>query len=82
MVCDVPYVGKRWVHQVVAVRHRAGHLLLDQELPDRGRGATTSWRASREYEYYDPIYMLPQRGQDWWRSRAATADAATTALPA
>ena len=37
---------------------------------------------SREYAYYDPIYMLPQRGQDWWRSRAATADAATTALPA
>ena len=23
---------------------------------------------SREYVYYDPIYTLPQAGQDWWRS--------------
>jgi len=25
----------------------------------------------REYAYYDPIYMLPERGQDWWRARTA-----------
>ena len=37
IVCDVPFVGKRWVHQVARVRPRAGHLLLDQELPDRHR---------------------------------------------
>ena len=22
---------------------------------------------SREYPYYDPIYMLPESGQAWWR---------------
>ena len=36
-ICDVPYVGKRWVHQVVALRPRARHLVLDEELPDRRR---------------------------------------------
>ena len=39
IVCDVPFVGKRWVHQLADVRPRARHLLLDEELPhlDRGR---------------------------------------------
>jgi len=23
---------------------------------------------SREYPYYDPIYMLPEAGQAWWRT--------------
>ena len=23
---------------------------------------------SREYPYYDPIYMLPESGQAWWRA--------------
>jgi KamA family protein len=26
---------------------------------------------SREYPYYDPIYMLPESGQAWWRSQRA-----------
>ena len=26
---------------------------------------------SREYPYYDPIYLLPESGQAWWRSRVA-----------
>ena len=25
----------------------------------------------REYEYYDPIYLLPESGQEWWRAKAA-----------
>jgi lysine 2,3-aminomutase len=25
----------------------------------------------REFEYYDPIYLLPESGQDWWRAKAA-----------
>ena len=23
---------------------------------------------SRRYEYYDPIYLLPESGQAWWRT--------------
>ncbi|MEP7327052.1 MAG: lysine 2,3-aminomutase, partial [Gemmatimonadota bacterium] len=26
---------------------------------------------SRKYEYYDPIYLLPESGQRWWRTQAA-----------
>ena len=38
IVCDVPFVGKRWVHQVADYDRERGHLLLDQELPHRHRG--------------------------------------------
>ena len=26
---------------------------------------------TRMYEYYDPIYLLPHAGQEWWRSQRA-----------
>ena len=40
IVCDVPFVGKRWVHQLAYYDTERGISLLDQELPhlDRGRG--------------------------------------------
>ena len=37
IVCDVPYVGKRWVHQLRVLRRDARHLVLDEELPHRHR---------------------------------------------
>jgi lysine 2,3-aminomutase len=68
MVCDVPFVGKRWVH-----------MLGDY---DRTRGIsywTKNYRTgiefddpealSRQYHYYDPIYTLPEEGQEWWRAK-------------
>jgi lysine 2,3-aminomutase len=30
---------------------------------------------SREYAYYDPIDVLPERGQRWWRARGRAAAA-------
>ena len=39
IVCDVPFVGKRWVHQLASYDTRARHLLLDQELPHLDRGS-------------------------------------------
>jgi lysine 2,3-aminomutase len=69
IVCDVPYVGKRWVHQI--------------EDYDRERGVsfwTKNYRTGielddpdalhRRYEYYDPIDTLPAEGQAWWREHA------------
>jgi KamA family protein len=69
IVCDVPYVGKRWVHQV--------------ESYDREHGIsywTKNYRTNverddpeallRRYAYYDPISSLPTEGQQWWRHRA------------
>ena len=28
----------------------------------------TRWKG-REYPYYDPIHLLPEKGQEWWRAR-------------
>ncbi|MGH2697983.1 MAG: KamA family radical SAM protein [Actinomycetota bacterium] len=66
IVCDVPFVGKRWVHQV--------------DEYDRTKGIsywTKNYRTgiefddpevlARRYEYHDPIYTLPPEGQDYWR---------------
>jgi lysine 2,3-aminomutase len=75
IVCDVPYVGKRWVHQVAAY--------------DRERGIS-SWTKNyrtgielddpealqRRYEYFDPVYTLPAAGQAYWREQVAAASAA------
>ena len=36
-VCDVPFVGKRWVHMLKDYDRDEGHLVLDEELPDRDR---------------------------------------------
>jgi lysine 2,3-aminomutase len=70
MICDVPYVGKRWVDQL--------------ESYDRVRGVsywTKNYRTSvelddeealtRRYPYYDPISTLPVEGQMWWRTNDA-----------
>jgi lysine 2,3-aminomutase len=66
VVCDVPFVGKRWVHQT--------------ESYDREKGIsywTKSYRTGiefddpdalqRRYEYYDPIHSLPESGREYWR---------------
>ncbi|MDQ3485359.1 MAG: lysine 2,3-aminomutase, partial [Actinomycetota bacterium] len=31
---------------------------------------------TRTYEYYDPIYTLPEAGQSWWREHAGDVMAA------
>jgi lysine 2,3-aminomutase len=71
IVCDVPFVGKRWVHQQ-----------YDYD-PERGISSwTKNYRTSievgdpealtRTYPYYDPIDTLPEEGQAWWRENADT----------
>ncbi|MCK2244345.1 MULTISPECIES: KamA family radical SAM protein [unclassified Crossiella] len=65
IVCDVPYVGKRWVHQISEYdrergisywtkNYRTGIELQDAEALDR------------RYPYYDPITSLPETGKQWW----------------
>jgi lysine 2,3-aminomutase len=69
IVCDVPFVGKRWVHMVTEY--------------DRERGIsywTKNYRTSieaddvealaRQYPYHDPIDTLPEAGQKWWQDEA------------
>jgi lysine 2,3-aminomutase len=67
IVCDVPFVGKRWVHQFAEYDRELGisrwtknyRTGLELEDPDA---------LTRRYEYYDPIYLLPPSGQAWWRA--------------
>ncbi|MEU4493323.1 lysine 2,3-aminomutase [Streptomyces sp. NPDC023998] len=73
LVCDVPFVGKRWVHQ--------------SEEYDRERGIsswTKNYRTAleqddplalgRRHHYYDPVQTLGSEGREWWaRQRRAVA---------
>jgi len=68
IVCDVPMVGKRWVHQVE-----------DYDLEKGISYWSKNYRTGIEYDdadalarrlpYYDPISTLPESGQAWWRSQ-------------
>jgi len=66
IVCDVPFVGKRWVHQVDEYdevrgisywtkNYRTG---IEYDDPDA---------LAKRYPYYDPIYTLPPEGREHWR---------------
>jgi lysine 2,3-aminomutase len=67
IVCDVPYVGKRWVHQVESYDTERGMSFWRKNY--RTSIEAGDERAlSREYVYYDPIDTLPAHGQAWWRA--------------
>ena len=81
IVCDVPFVGKRWVHQL------AGY--------DRDKGisywtknylTSIEWgnhaALSQQYEYYDPIHTLPAEGQAWWEEHGRLDESALKAAEA
>jgi lysine 2,3-aminomutase len=70
VVCDVPYVGKRWVHQVARYDRERGISYWTKNYRT-GVEAEDPLALHREYEYYDPIYLLPLAGQEYWRGRAA-----------
>ena len=69
IVCDVPYVGKRWVHQLAEYDRTRGisywtknyRTGIEHEDPDALR---------RRYPYYDPISTLPEEGRLWWKREA------------
>ena len=66
VVCDVPFVGKRWVHMAKSYERTRGisswtknyRTGIEFDDPDA---------LSREYPYYDPVYTLPEEGQEYWR---------------
>ncbi len=69
IVCDVPFVGKRWVHQVHdydrerGISHWTKNYRTGIEVADAGA-------LERTYAYYDPIDTLPPSGQEWWRQHS------------
>lgn len=66
IVCDVPFVGKRWVHQVESYDTERGMSFWRKNYRTSIEAADTD-ALSRDYVYYDPIYTLPEAGQQWWR---------------
>jgi lysine 2,3-aminomutase len=65
-ICDVAFVGKRWVHMVESYdrvkgisywrkNYRTG---IEYDDPDA---------LSREYPAYDPVSTLPEEGVEYWR---------------
>ena len=70
IVCDVPFVGKRWVHQVDTYDTERGISYWRKNYRTSIEGEDVDV-TSAEYVYYDPIDTLPASGQDWWRREAA-----------
>ena len=75
MLCDVPYVGKRWVHQACRYDTELGISYWTKNYRT-AVDADDELALSHEFEYYDPIYLLPESGQQWWRAKAAELAAA------
>jgi lysine 2,3-aminomutase len=72
IVCDVPYVGKRWVHQLSEYDEERGISYWKKNYRTGIEAADTE-ALERSYEYYDPIDTLPESGQAWWREHAGTS---------
>jgi lysine 2,3-aminomutase len=72
IVCDVPYVGKRWVHQLSEYDEERGISYWKKNYRT-GIERDDPEALERTYEYYDPIDTLPERGQAWWREHAGTS---------
>ena len=81
IVCDVPFVGKRWVHQVHTYDREHGISYWTKNYRTSIEGADDE-ALNREYVYYDPIYTLPASGQDWWRRHGDVADSHLAAVEA
>jgi lysine 2,3-aminomutase len=72
MVCDVPLVGKRWVHMVTEYDREHGisywtknyRTTIETDQPDV---------LTRRYAYYDPIDTLPASGRRWWAKQRSAA---------
>ena len=68
-VCDVPYVGKRWVHQVKTYDRIRGisQWSKNYRTPlDDHRGDPME----DLYPYFDPVAQLPPDGQAYWTTKA------------
>ncbi|MFY1694032.1 MULTISPECIES: KamA family radical SAM protein [unclassified Solwaraspora] len=66
IVCDVPLVGKRWVHMHTEYDREHGISYWTKNYRTSLDGDTDD-ALDRRYPYYDPIDTLPESGQRWWR---------------
>jgi lysine 2,3-aminomutase len=74
IVCDVPFVGKRWVHQVHSYDKEKGISRWTKNYL-----TSIEWdnpeALNQLYEYFDPIDTLPESGQKYWEKEAENLNA-------
>ena len=61
IVCDVPFVGKRWVHQIADYDTERGISYWTKNYRTSIESSDPE-ALTRTYEYYDPIHTLPEAG--------------------
>ncbi|SDW66306.1 lysine 2,3-aminomutase [Amycolatopsis xylanica] len=74
IVCDVPYVGKRWVHQLAEYDRERGISYWTKNYltsVDRENISDPSEALQQRYPYYDPISTLPEAGRQWWAEHSS-----------
>jgi lysine 2,3-aminomutase len=71
IVCDVPYVGKRWVHQVEEYDRERG-ISYWMKNYRTGIELDDPTALERRYPYYDPIHSLGETGKRYWESVVAS----------
>jgi lysine 2,3-aminomutase len=76
ILCDVPFVGKRWVHQVESYDREKGISYWTKNYRT-GIEHDDADALERPYPYYDPISTLPEAGREWWRTHATEPVSAT-----
>jgi lysine 2,3-aminomutase len=70
IVCDVPFVGKRWVHQAESYDRTLGISYWTKNYRT-GIEAGDDSALDRRHAYYDPVPSLPSEGRRYWRERLA-----------
>jgi lysine 2,3-aminomutase len=68
VICDVPRLGKRLIDQARSYDRERGISLWRRE-PDAPLAVNEEDTVDLDYPYYDPIDMLPETGQGWWKSK-------------
>ncbi|MFI5361755.1 MAG: KamA family radical SAM protein [Elusimicrobiota bacterium] len=75
---DVPYVGKRWIHQLADYDKVKGVSYWTKSYRT-GIEADSEDALTRRYEYYDPVYTLPTEGRAYWTAELEKNSAASAA---
>ncbi|MEV5237852.1 lysine 2,3-aminomutase [Streptomyces cinnamoneus] len=78
IVCDVPYVGKRWVHQAVEYDRERGISYWTKNYRTRLE-LDDPEALTRRYPFYDPLSALPESGRRWWEERVTAQERAACA---
>ncbi|PWW63495.1 KamA family radical SAM protein [Actinokineospora spheciospongiae] len=66
IICDVPYVGKRWVHQLAEYDRDLGVSYWTKNYRAGTERLEDADVLDRRYPYYDPISTLPESGRRRW----------------